>query len=66
MRLTEHLNRLLGAITWRAGLHLSSLRKRRREIVPGEVRPRALADPGPAVLDTAMAETSACGLELAS
>jgi len=54
---------MLGAITSRTGLFLTSYKKWREEILLGEAKLTALADLGYGVLDTAMVETAAYCLE---
>ena len=54
---------ILGAITSRTGLFLSTLQRWREEILLGVARPVVFADLGNGVLDTAMVETAAYCLE---
>jgi len=54
---------ILGAITSRTGLFLSTLQRWREEVLLGVARPVVFADLGNGVLDTAMVETSAYCLE---
>lgn len=57
------LDGLLGTITSRTGLFLSSFRRWREEILLKEARPTVVADLGFGVLDAAMVETAAYCLE---